>query len=98
MGGNKTPIIDTRLLADDMAEDWLAELHAKLLGGNDVSGMKVPQYLRRITVSEAAVLQGFPRSFEFCGSQCERYRQIGNSVPPPFAEHVAKAVVQNFWK
>ena len=53
-------------------------------------------FMRRITVSEAAALQGFPPDFVFCGSQCERYRQIGNSVPPPFAEHVARAVVENF--
>ena len=52
----------------------------------------------RITVSEAAALQGFPSDFVFCGSQCERYRQIGNSVPPPFAEHVARVVVDGFWK
>ena len=50
--------------------------------------------MRRITVSEAAALQGFPPDFEFCGSRCERYRQIGNSVPPPFAEAIARCVVR----
>ena len=96
MGGNKTPIIDTRLLRDGNAEDWLVSLHAKILGGTDTAKLKVPAFMRRITVSEAAALQGFPPDFVFCGSQCERYRQIGNSVPPPFAEHVARAVVENF--
>lgn len=98
MGGNKTPIIDTRLLQDGRAEDWLVSLHAKIRRGDDTSELKVPAFMRRITVSEAAVLQGFPPDFVFCGSQCERYRQIGNSVPPPFAEHVARTVVRGFWK
>lgn len=94
MGGNKTPIIDTRLLADKIATDWLQTVHAKACKGVDLSRSKVPAFMRRITVSEAAALQGFPSGFIFCGSQCERYRQIGNSVPPPFAEHVARVVVE----
>ena len=94
MGGNKTPIVDTRLLRDPTAEDWLKGIHARAAKGEDVSGEKVPPFMRRITVSEAAALQGFPPDFEFCGSQCERYRQIGNSVPPPFAEKIARCVVR----
>lgn len=96
MGGNKTPIIDTRLLADPSAPDWLRQVHSKAQKGCDLSHARVPDFMRRITVSEAAALQGFPSDFTFCGSQCERYRQIGNSVPPPFAEHVARSVVKNF--
>jgi len=96
MGGNKTPIIDTRLLADPSAPDWLRQVHSKAQKGCDLSHTRVPDFMRRITVSEAAALQGFPSDFTFCGSQCERYRQIGNSVPPPFAEHVARSVVKNF--
>ena len=91
MGGNKTPIIDTRLLADVNAEDWLAGIHRKALKGVCLSGTKVPSFMRRITVREAAALQGFPDDFVFEGSRCDQYRQIGNSVPPPFAEHVARA-------
>lgn len=94
MGGNKTPIIDTRLLADRSASDWLKTIHAKAMKGFDVSGIKVPSFMRRITVSEAAALQGFPKDFEFCGSQCDKYRQIGNSVPPPFAYAIACQVIR----
>ena len=96
MGGNKTPIIDTRLLKDSAATDWLKTVHAKAAKGVDMGKVKVPRFMRRITVSEAAALQGFPREFEFCGSRCDKYRQIGNSVPPPLAYAVAKAVVKSF--
>ena len=94
MGGNKTPIIDTRLLKDPTATDWLRRIHSKALNGTNVSKMKVPKYMRRITVSEAAALQGFPVGFAFCGSQCDKYKQIGNSVPPPFAYEIARCVVK----
>lgn len=97
MGGNKTPILDERLLRDETAGDWLVSLHASMRTGAVKGKVEVPGFLRRITVREAAALQGFPPDFVFCGSRCEQYRQIGNSVPPPFAEHVARTVVENFW-
>jgi len=94
MGGNKTPIIDTRLLHDPDAVDWLVSVHAKAQRGADMSKVKVPSHMRRITVSEAAALQGFPPAFKFAGSQCDKFKQIGNSVPPPFAERIARAVLE----
>ncbi len=94
MGGNKTPIIDTRLLRNPDAHDWLKRLHARASKGEDISSVKVPSFMRRITVREAAALQGFPRSFRFLGSRCDKYRQIGNSVPPPLAEAIAREVVK----
>ena len=41
---------------------------------------------RPITHLEAARLQSFPDSFEWCGSKIEVARQIGNAVPPSLAE------------
>ena len=98
MGGNKTPIIDTRLLRNPDSPDWLKRLHAKAMRGEDISGVTVPQFMRRITVSEAAALQGFPKEFKFLGSRCDKYRQIGNSVPPPLAEAIAREVVKAMLK
>lgn len=95
MGGNKTPFIDTERLRHPEAEDWLVALHRHALDGEDITKYSVPHTFRRITVSEAAALQGFPRGFNFCGSKCEQYRQIGNSVPPPFAYHIAKSVLKS---
>lgn len=48
---------------------------------------------RCITVREAARLHGYPDRFVFHGTRWHGFRQIGNSVPPPFAEAVATAVL-----
>jgi site-specific DNA-cytosine methylase len=52
-----------------------------------------PGRLRRLTVTEAALLQTFPAEFRFEGKQNSRYAQIGNAVPPLLAEAVARRVL-----
>jgi DNA (cytosine-5)-methyltransferase 1 len=47
---------------------------------------------RCITVREAARLHSFPDYFQFHPTKWHGFRQIGNSVPPPLARAVAKAV------
>ncbi|HEY4276569.1 MAG TPA: DNA cytosine methyltransferase, partial [Conexibacter sp.] len=42
---------------------------------------------------EGACLQGFPRAFEFEGTLDPCFRQLGNSVPPPFAASLAAHVL-----
>lgn len=41
-----------------------------------------------LTVTMAAVLQGFPNDWEFMGKKTNAYRQIGNAFPPPVARAV----------
>jgi DNA (cytosine-5)-methyltransferase 1 len=50
---------------------------------------------RRLTVEECAKLQGFPDGHPFQGTKTERYRQVGNAVPPGMAEAVARAVMES---
>merc|ERR1712146_120100 len=47
---------------------------------------------RFLTARECAQLQSFPDDFLFEGSQTKVYKQIGNAVPPLFAECIAKTV------
>jgi DNA (cytosine-5)-methyltransferase 1 len=48
-----------------------------------------PEQNRGLSVREAALLQGFPPEFHFEGTLDEKFRQIGNAVPPAFAGFVA---------
>lgn len=53
-----------------------------------------PKQARTLTIREAARLQGFPDDFEFLGSAGDKYKMIGNAVPPYFAKIVAKALYE----
>jgi len=51
-----------------------------------------PTVDRPITHYEAALLQGFPPTFKWCGSKTEIARQIGNAVPIPLGRKIAEAI------
>lgn len=51
-----------------------------------------PSQARTISVREAARIQSFPDSFHFSGSMGDKFRLIGNAVPPILAKEIAKAV------
>jgi DNA (cytosine-5)-methyltransferase 1 len=51
-----------------------------------------PEQTRTISIREAARIQSFPDSFEFCGGYSEQYEQVGNAVPPLLAEAVAREI------
>lgn len=90
MGGNKTPIIDENELYNQ-AKPWVNSYFERLTqDANAPTATTVPDYLRRITVAEAALIQTFPRDYQFQGSQSMKYTQIGNAVPC----NLGKAVVQ----
>jgi DNA (cytosine-5)-methyltransferase 1 len=57
---------------------------------NPASGRFVhPDQDRGLSVREAALLQGFPSTYHFHGTLDQRFRQIGNAVPPVFAAYLA---------
>lgn len=93
MGGNKTPIIDEHELYDG-AEPWIVSYHKKLQEDPKMAAYApAPEFLRRMTVEEAAVLQTFPSEYEFQGSQSSKYTQIGNAVPCNLGKAVVSMVV-----
>jgi DNA (cytosine-5)-methyltransferase 1 len=48
---------------------------------------------RAISIREAARLQSFPDAFVFQGNMGDRYRQVGNAVPPLLAWALAAQVL-----
>lgn len=88
MGGNRTPIVDQDELDGKAEQNWVVGYHRRLMSGGGPVG-RVPKRMRRLTVEESAILQGFPTDWRFVGRQSSRFRQIGNAVPPKLAQAVA---------
>lgn len=51
-----------------------------------------PEQPRTVSIREAARLQSFPDDFRFFGNMGDRFRQIGNAVPPLMAWGIAEFV------
>ncbi|MCF0087638.1 MULTISPECIES: DNA cytosine methyltransferase [unclassified Streptomyces] len=48
----------------------------------------------KITVEQAALIQGFPESWEVTGRKTARYRQIGHATPPPVGQALGRTVAR----
>lgn len=92
MGGNRTPIIDQRWLDDKSVEPWVQSYYERIKGGTAPSDICVPDFMRRLTATEAALIQTFPPEYVFAGSVPQMFSQIGNAVPCNVAHAVACAV------
>lgn len=60
----------------------------------DAGGLKQSQFAGetvRVTVQEAAILQGFPADYPWQGNKGQQHRQVGDAMPPPLAWHVLRA-------
>ena len=77
---------------DDLAPTCIAH-YAKDKGTRLI---KDGQRIRPYTVKEYARLQGFPDWFEFCGTDNDAYRQIGNAVAVPMGRWIGKQIVKYF--
>lgn len=52
-----------------------------------------PTQNRTLTIRECARVQTFPDSFKFCGTDAQKILQIGNAIPPVFAEQMARQII-----
>ena len=75
-----------RLSWDDVSRSITAHL------AKDGYGFIHPSQDRTISVREAARIQTFPDSFRFAGHPTNRFRQIGNAVPPLLGRSIGLAV------
>jgi DNA (cytosine-5)-methyltransferase 1 len=50
----------------------------------------------KLTVTQAALIQGFPEDWKFYGRKTAAYRQVGNAFPPPVAQAVGEQIYAAF--
>lgn len=53
-----------------------------------------PTQNRTLTLRECARIQTFPDSFQFCGTDAQKILQIGNAIPPAFAQQMANSIIE----
>lgn len=73
-----------KLNAEDVEAGRTAQ-HRSGAGSSNGDGEPDGNGAVRVSVAEAAVLQGFPADYPWQGTRTAMYRQIGDAVPPPFA-------------
>lgn len=48
----------------------------------------------KLTLKMTALVQGFPKDWNFVGKKTPAYRQVGNAFPPPVAEAMGKSIIK----
>lgn len=48
----------------------------------------------KLTLQMAALVQGFPKSWQFAGKKTPAYRQVGNAFPPPVAKEIGLSIIK----
>lgn len=64
----------------------------KLNNASDALAIATRGARRKLSLGECAALQTFPEGYPFAGAVEDRYRQVGNAVPPTLAAAVARAI------
>ena len=76
---------------------WNGTFNTILTEANPYWGRVIhPEQDRVVSVRESARAQGIPDKIHFSGSISEKYRQVGNAVPPPLAEAIGKEIIKAY--
>lgn len=67
---------------------------ALTITGSSTSEFVHPHENRMLTVRECARIQTFPDTFTFIGTDTQQEQQIGNAIPPLFANRMAEQIVK----
>ena len=91
-----TPIWAGRASRDDIACDRRVHPPGHKENRSDPPGRHQQRHganAVRVTVEQAAVLQGFPAGYPWQGARTRQFEQVGNAVPPPLAHRVLEQAV-----
>lgn len=58
-----------------------------------INGFKA---MPKLTLKMTALVQGFPKDWNFVGKKTPAYRQVGNAFPPPVAEAMGISIINAF--
>jgi DNA (cytosine-5)-methyltransferase 1 len=58
----------------------------------DVPPVNGSKAMPRLTLKMTALVQGFPKEWEFVGKKTPAYRQVGNAFPPPVAKAMGLSI------
>jgi DNA (cytosine-5)-methyltransferase 1 len=72
-----------------------ADEPSKAITGAAINEFLHPDEDRPLTIRECARIQTFPDNFVFFGTRRDRAQQIGNAVPPHFAEVIARTLLHD---
>ena len=87
---------DNRLIPGDCSQrsfrtlEWERPSYTVAYGNREVHVH--PSGVRRLSVYEAMLLQGYPSDYVLRGTMSDQFQQVSQAVPPPMAKAVAEAI------
>jgi DNA (cytosine-5)-methyltransferase 1 len=52
------------------------------------------ELMPKLTLRMTALVQGFPKDWNFVGKKTPAYRQVGNAFPPPVAKVIGNSIIK----
>lgn len=65
-------------------------------GSSSQDWIRLDEKLRRLTLNEVKLLQGFPADWTILGTKTQRFKQVGNAVPAIFGELLGEVIMSHF--